>query len=145
MNQKDMQILKYLRQNSRTKLTSISKKTKIPVSTIFDKIKQNEYIIKYTSLIDFRKLGFFARANIIIKVDREDKDKFREYLIKNENVNSVFRINNGFDFMFEAVFKQIIDLEEFCDNLEKKFKIIDSKSYFLIEDLKREDFMTQTF
>jgi DNA-binding Lrp family transcriptional regulator len=145
MNQKDMQILKYLRQNSRIKLTSISKKTKIPISTIFDKIKQNEYIVKYTSIIDFSKLGYYTRANIIIKVDREDKDRFKEYLIKNENINSVFKINNGFDFMFEAIFKQITDLETFYENLEKRFKIIDSKSFFLIEDLKREDFMTQTY
>jgi len=144
INPKDVKIIAFLRTNARMPLTIMSKKTNIPVSTLFDKLKSNEgrYVIKHTSLLDFQKLGYMTRANITIKVDREDKDNLREYLVRNANINSVFRINNGYDFMVEAVFRQLRDLEEFLDDLDKSFKITDKKSFFIIEDLKRESFMS---
>ena len=138
-----MKIISHLRQDARMPLTTMSKKTSIPVSTIFDRLKLNEQnlIIKHTSLLDFSKLGYFTRANITFKVDREDKEGLKEYLMKHQSINSVYRINNGFDFIVEGIFKQIKDMEEFIDQVENKFKVQDTKSFFIIEDLKREAFM----
>ncbi|MBR9691938.1 winged helix-turn-helix transcriptional regulator, partial [Candidatus Woesearchaeota archaeon] len=72
MNKKDLKIIAYLRQNARMPLTKMSRKTQIPVSTIFDRLKMNEnsLIVKHTSLLDFSKLGYNTRANITLKVDR---------------------------------------------------------------------------
>jgi Lrp/AsnC family transcriptional regulator, leucine-responsive regulatory protein len=144
MNKKDMQIISYLRNDARIPLTKLSKQTSIPVSTIFDrlKIQENHLIVKHTSLIDFAKLGYYTRANITLKVDREDKEKLREFLMKHPSINSVYRINNGFDFMIEGIFRQIVDMEEFLENLEHKYKIAKKNAYFIIEDLKRETFMS---
>ena len=144
MNKKDLKIIAHLRQNARMPLTKMSRRTQIPVSTIFDRLKLNEnsLIVKHTSLLDFTKLGYNTRANITLRVDREDKEALREYLLKNQSVNSVYKINNGFDFMIEGVFRQIKDMEDFIENLEKRFKIIDKKSFFIIEDIKREAFMS---
>ena len=144
MNKKDLRVISYLRQDARMPLTKISRKTHIPVSTIFDRLKSSEdsIIIKHTSLLDFQKLGFHTRANVALKVEREDKEILKEFLLKSQSVNSVSRINNGFDFMAECIFKQIVDLEEFLDNLEQKFRISDKKTYFIIEDLKKESFMS---
>jgi len=75
-------------------------------------------------------------------VEREDRNNFKEYLVKHQLVNSIFKINNGFDFMIEAVFKQIKDMDDFLENIESKFKIEDKNSFFIIEDLKREAFMS---
>jgi len=143
MNQKDLKIISYLRQDARMPLTTMSKKTSIPVSTIFDRLRVNEQnlIIKHTSLLDFTKLGYFTRANINFKVAREDKEALKEYLMKHQSINSVYKINNGYDYMVEGIFRQIKDMEEFIDQIENKFKIEDSKSFFIIEDLKRESFM----
>ena len=44
--------------------------------------------------------------------------------------------------MVEGILNQIKDLEEFLDNLDNKLKIIEKKSFFIIEDLKREAFMS---
>ena len=144
MNQKDLKIIAYLRNNARMPLTKMSRKTQIPVSTIFDRLKINEnnLIIKHTSLLDFAKLGYNTRANIMLRVEREDKEALKEHLIKNQSINSVYKVNNGFDFMAEGIFKQIKDLEEFLDDIENKFKIKEKKSFFIIEDLKRESFMS---
>ncbi|MBD3354799.1 winged helix-turn-helix transcriptional regulator [Candidatus Woesearchaeota archaeon] len=144
MNPKDLKIISHLRQNARMSLTKMSRKIQIPVSTIFDRLKEseNKLIKKHTTLLDFDKLGYGARANINIKVDREDKESLKEFLLKNQSINSVYKINNGYDFMLEGIFKQIKDMEEFLDNLEERFKILDKKAYFIIEDVKREAFMS---
>ena len=143
MNKKDLLIITHLRNNARMPLTRLSRKTSIPVSTLFDRLKANEnkVIVKHTSLLDFAKLGYNTRANITLKVDKDDKDLLRDYLMKHQSVNSVYKINNGFDFMVEGIFRQIKDMEIFLDELDSKFKITDKKTFFIIDDLKRESFM----
>jgi len=143
MNKKDLIVISYLRQNARETLTRLSRKTHIPVSTIYDKLKLHEQdtIIKYTSLLDFSKLGFNTRANIVLKVDKNKRDEVKDYLIKHQNINSVCKINNG-DFMIDAIFKHIKDMEDFIENLEQRFDIKDRQVYYVIDDIKRECFMS---
>ena len=125
-------------------LTVLSRKTNIPVSTIFDRLKLNDgdLIIRHTCLLDFSKLGYNVRANVTFRVERDDKDSLREFLLKNSCVNSLYKINNGFDFLVECVFRQIKDMDSFIDDVDKRFRIIDKQSFFIIEDLKRESFMS---
>ncbi|MBU1205214.1 MAG: Lrp/AsnC family transcriptional regulator [Nanoarchaeota archaeon] len=144
INKKDLIVISYLRQNARETLTRLSRKTHIPVSTIYDKLKlhEHELITKYTSLLDFSKLGFNTRANVMLKVNRDKRDEVKDYLIKNHNVNSVCKINNGFDFMVDVIFKHIKDMEDFIENLEQRFDIKDRQVYYVIDDIKRESFMS---
>ena len=144
LNQKDLKILAHLRKDARMPLTKMSKKIQVPVSTIFDRLKMSEssIITKHTSLLDFTKLGYHTHANIAIKVDSEHKEELKKYLIKHQSTNSVYKINNGYDFLIEGVFKHIKNMEEFIDDLEKRFKITDKKFFFVIEDLKKEEFMS---
>ncbi len=144
MNKKDFIVMAHLRRNARETLTRMSKKTNIPVSTIYDKLKMHEgnIITKHTCLIDFNMLGFSTRANIIIKVDRNERETILAYLLKNQHINSIYKISNGYDFLIETVFKNVKDLEDFLDSLELKFKIKDKQVYYIIEDLKREAFLS---
>jgi len=146
LNQKDILLISNLRNNARETLTRISKRTNIPISTIYDKLKSYErnLIRKHTSLLDFNKLGFNARANIMIKVERSVRDEIKDYLIKHQNVNSVYKINNGFDFLVEGIFKHMKDLEDFMENLEDKFEIKNKQIHYIIEDIKRESFMSDS-
>lgn len=74
----------------------------------------------------------------MLKVDRDDKESMKEFLSKHQDINSVYKINNGFDFMIEGIFKQINDSEAFIDQLEKRFKLLDHKMFFIAEDIKRD-------
>ena len=133
----------YLRQNARETLTKLSRKTNVPISTIYDKLKQyeNDIIKKHTSLLDFNRLGYTTRATIMLKVDKEIKMDIREFLTNSRSINSIFKINNGFDFLLEGIFREIKDLEDFLDRLDEKFKIKNKQVYYIIEDIKREGFM----
>ncbi len=143
MDKKDI-LLIYLRNNARETLTSVSKATKIPISTLYDRLKGYEKTVirKHTTLVDFTKLGYNCIAHIILKVQREQREALRQVLINNPCVNSVFKVNNGYDFLVEGIFHQVRDMEDFLDYLEAKFQILDRQTYFIIEDIKREKFLS---
>jgi DNA-binding Lrp family transcriptional regulator len=144
LTKKELLILTHLRADSRKSLTRISRETGIPISTIFDKVNKlgKSTISKYSPLLNFQKLGFGLRVNLILKANDKRKQDLKDFLLKNQNVNSLLRLNNNFDFFIETVFRDMKGLEEFYENL-KKFKIKKKKEFFVIEDLKKEEFLTK--
>jgi len=141
---RDMLLMTYFRRNARENLTQISRLTRIPVSTIFDKLHdfEKELIQKHTALVDFKKLGFDIRINMLFKVARDSREEFKDFLMGNEHVNSVFRINNGYDYMMEGIFRDMSDLQKFTEMLDR-FKIEAKQELFVLEDLKRESFLSE--
>ena len=145
ITKKDIQIISHLRRDSREMLTRLSRKTGVPVSTIFDRLKMHTggFIKKNTSLIDFEMLGFNSRANVILKVERDDREKLKTFLKLHKHINSAYRINNGYDFMFEAIFRDMKELEDFIYALETQFRVLDKHVYYIIDGIKEEDFLSQ--
>jgi len=77
----------------------------------------------------------------MIKVDRDAREAIKEYLTKHQNVNSLFRINNGFDYMFEGIFMNLKEAEDFLEKLDQRFKVENKEVYYIIDDIKKESFM----
>ncbi len=140
----DLLIMSSLRQDARQTLTKMSRRIKIPISTIYDRLKHHErgLITKHTTLLDFSKLGYATRATVMLKVPREQREAVRDFLQKSACVNTLMKINNDFDFFFEAVFRQICELEAFIERLEEEFKVRTTKVFYIIEELKREGFLS---
>lgn len=143
MKKNDYVILEQVREDARMKLTVMSKRTGIPVSTIHDRLKAgvDGAITKMVALLDFRLLGYTVRATIILKVDRGDRESVRAFLSASKQVNNLYKINNGFDFMIDGVFQYLQDLEKFVEELEDQFSIKDKQVYYVIEEVVREKFM----
>ena len=141
----ELVILSHLRKNAREQLTSISKKTRIPVSTIFNKLRNQmvPLIRRHTCIIDFARIGYSTVATMIFKVDKPQKEEFRDELRKCRNVNSLQKINNGSDFLCETVFRDMKQLEDFLEGLEEKYKIRQKQVFYHIEDIKREEFLAE--
>lgn len=144
MDKKDIKFLTHLRNNARETLTMISKKTGIPISTLYDRLKIHEQslITKHTALIDFAKLGYLCRAHIAVKVTIDEREVIKEYLMKQNCVNSLYKINNGYDYLIEGVFVHVKEMEDFLERFEQKFKVLEKNVHYIIEDVKRESFMT---
>jgi Lrp/AsnC family leucine-responsive transcriptional regulator len=144
MKKNESEIICQLRQNARISLTRMSRKTSIPVSTLHEKLKsyRNGLVRKYTALIDFSAFGYATKANMFLKFEREDKESVRAYLMKNQNVNSLYRINNGYDYLVEGVFRNIKEAEEFLENLEMRFNLRERQVYYIIDELRREEFLS---
>ncbi len=141
---KDLIILSELRNNARESLTKMSRRTRIPISTLHDRIKTNlnDLIKKNCALIDFSKLGFPIRINLLIKVPSRRKKEIADFLKNNFHVNTLLKVTNEFDFLAELIFKDIKSAGEFIDDLEEKFEIEAEKKYFIIDELKKEEFLS---
>lgn len=144
LKQRDYVTLSYLRNHGRMSLTELGRKTRCPVSTLFDRIKlynSNNIINKYTILLNYSKLGFHTRATIAIRVKKEEKIHVKSFLEKHSSVNSLYKVNNGFDFLFEVVFKHLKDMEDFIESFESKFNIKQKEVYYIIDEISRESFL----
>ena len=142
--ERDLLILSHLRRNARMKLTSLSRATRIPVSTLFDRIrdyKEQGLVKKNTALVDFERLGYQAKALVILSAKKKDRQGLFEFLKRCGNVNSLFRINNGWDFMAEVVFPGIKEVEAFIESLEDQVSLKDKKVFYIIDELKKEAFL----
>jgi len=144
MNKKELAIISALRQDSRLSLTKMSKQTKIPVSTLHDKIREytGDLIRKHTAIVDFAKLGYNTRALVFLKVEREQRQQLQDFLQLNRNVNNLSKVNNGYDFLIEFVFEHIKDMEDLIETIESKFKINTKETYYIIDEIKRESFLS---
>lgn len=142
LNRKDLTILSHFRRNARCRLTTLSRLTGIPVSTLFDKLSEYESSVvhKTVSLLNFGAIGFGTRANVLLRAGK-DRELLRQHLLKHAWVNSLYKVNNGFDFLAECVFRDIKDLEDFLDQLKAKHDIKACEVYYVVDDLKREAFL----
>jgi len=141
MDEKELKILMLLRRNARISLTDISRKTDIPVSTVFDKIKKIEkkYLLRYTTLLDFNGLGSSIRLNILLEYS-DNKKNLVEFIKENININTAYRINPGSRFYVEGIFRNMIQLNDFFKKLENmKVKKIDE--HYILEEIKKEGYL----
>jgi len=136
-------ILNELRKNSRISMLEVAKKTNIPLSTVYDKVNTYErgIIKKHTAIIDFAMLGYLSRVLVIIKVKKEERLNFLNYLANHPNINTLYRTNSDSDFIFELVSNNAKETNDILEDIGD-LKGFVSKSYFtLIDDIKREDFL----
>ncbi|MFT4309359.1 MAG: Lrp/AsnC family transcriptional regulator [Candidatus Woesearchaeota archaeon] len=143
LSRKDILLLSHLRENSRETLTRMSRKTGVPVSTLYDRLNYHngKLIKRFTSLIDFRILGYMIRVHMLVKVSHDSKEKMKEFLKRAYNANSVVSLNNDFDFLIDGIFKDMAELENFKEKLYSQANVERFKSFFVVDEVKSESFM----
>jgi DNA-binding Lrp family transcriptional regulator len=144
---KDMYIITNLRENARRHLKEISGSIGMPVSTVYERLKSmhGRHIRRFTCILDYELLGYPVRAKILIKARKDAKESLTGFLHACASMNSVFRINNGYDFMVEGIFRSMQDVEHFLEEMETKQKVQRVDVFYVIENLKEEAFMTNPF
>lgn len=143
MHKKDFLIISHLRKDARMSMTQISKQTKIPVSTIFDKLREydKQIIEKHSCILNFKALGYDIKAHTLYKVTKDDRETFIAFLRQHPSTNNIFRTNNGYDLLVESIFRDLQDLETFHEQTNQ-YQLEAKQEYFILEDLARERFMT---
>lgn len=145
MKNKELTVMRQLRANARETLTKMSRKTGIPVSTIYEWLRTFEQgvITKHTCLLNFAKLGYDLRVTMLLKTDSDKKDGVQSLLRTHHRVNTLLKINNGFDFFCEVLFKSMNELQEFVENLEKA-GVIARQEFYVLEEVCREVFLSSS-
>ena len=138
-----MIILSHLRKNARMQLTQLSRKSGIPISTLFDKLKTTTpFIQKYTALVDFQPLGFATRAMVVLKIKKNNKEEVKQFLQHHKLVNSAYKINNGCDYIIDVLCRDMKELEDFLEYMGEQFKVEKYQLYYILEILKQEEFLS---
>lgn len=142
LTRNEIMILAQLRQNSRQTLSSISRKTGVPVSTVYERVKQHEgtVIKKFTSILDFPALGFNIRAKVLVK---GKKKELRKFLTTNKNINSVFEVSGNHNFIVDCIFKYMSEMKDFMEKLDELCK--KKEVYFVTNEIKREAFPSEAY
>jgi DNA-binding Lrp family transcriptional regulator len=139
---KDIALLKLLRENSRLTLTQISRKTKIPISTLYDRLRllEKNKVVRHTTLVDFSKFGFTTKVHFLFKAPSNMRKPLQSFLEEHSCINSIYETADEFSLFAEGIFKNMSSAQQFKNMLESKFMNIESKSRFIVRNLKQESF-----
>ncbi len=142
LSENDLKILARLRLNAKEKLNKIAKDIGIPVSTIYDKVRSQErkFIKRFCCLVDFSKLGYGHTAHIAIKA--ENKDACLAFLTSHHSINSLYKVDNEFDYLAEGVFKDYQDANRFLQQMKISVPIKNALMLNHVGELKKEALFT---
>ena len=79
---------------------------------------------------------------LIIKAKKKDRVSVRDYLAKQVCVNSLFKINNGYDYLADLVCRNVKEVEEFVEALRDNYSLAEVKIYHVIDEIQRETFLS---
>ncbi len=142
--EQDKRIIAQLRKDSRASLSRISQRIGVPISTVFDRVKQlrGQAIAKFTCIVDFRRLGLDAHSFAVFRGSKPNQEAFCTYLGDHANVNSVYRINHRHDFLVELVFKDIVALEDFIEKTDQLFATRPEHIFDVVDVVNREEVLS---
>ena len=143
ISKQDYELLSHLRDNARISLVTIGNETEVSLSTVYDKIRrfERDFIKKHTSLLDFKKLGFNLKVNIVFKVKKGQIDDFYDFLIDCRHINNFYKTNEDYDFLVEGIFKDQREFNEFLIRINEEFLIEHKQIFYLVEDVKEQSFL----
>lgn len=123
LDKKDSAIIETLKENAKLSTQQIAKKTRIPITTVHNRIKklEREGVIKgYTVVLDNKKIGKPIAAYILVMVDykllkelKKSQYELAQQLLKNPAVESSAMITGASDIIVKARFGSIDELNEF--------------------------------
>ena len=124
---KDRKILAELDRNARQSNSEIAKKVGLNKNTVNYKIKRmtEEGVIEgYYSVIDSSRLGYFSTRVYLkfFRSSKKDEKEMIDWLIKNESVGVVGKIETSYDLVFMVWVKDIYQFREFWKEFKSKFR-----------------------
>jgi Lrp/AsnC family leucine-responsive transcriptional regulator len=140
MDSKNEQILEVLKRNSKLSFREISRKTKIPLTTVHHRIKKmrREGVIKkYCIEVDYSKLGLNLCAYIMASVNYNVKHKISQQEIARKTlqlsfVESVDIITGGSDLLIKVRTKNVQQLNNLITKQLRNIEGIDKTTTMIV-------------
>ncbi len=141
MNQKDVEIIRFLRNGERN-ISNIARKLKLPISTVSERVRRIEekYIAKHSSLLDYNKLGYFANTFLAIKTEKEQRQELFDFLKSQNCVNSVHSTGSDYNFLVEVVCRDSLELVNWIEDIKGKFPL-EMMHFQVLKTEERERFV----
>lgn len=115
----DLKILKVLNKDARKPYRAIAEELGVSDATVRNRIKRmlKEGVIKqFNVLVDYHKLGRIIKAFIGLRVQPSKLKEIVEHLIKNPDVQVLYRTTGEVDLFVEVIFKDMDELNGFLES-----------------------------
>ncbi len=114
----DLAILCYLRNDSRTPNIEIAKALNISEATVRRRIKElqeRKIILGFSVLVNIPAVENSIKAYTYIKVEPDKIENVAESIAKNSRIISLYRVVGEYDLLAEGLFLSMKELQEFID------------------------------
>jgi DNA-binding Lrp family transcriptional regulator len=147
LDEKDMEILRVLRKNSKSSVNAIAKATGIPPATVHHRLRKlgSEGVIrKYTVELDDSKMGFALGAYVFVSVKQGGGEKLDQRLMaqkfaKYEFVEEASVLAGDVDIVLRVKARSMEDLNRFVlDYLRNSPGVEKTKTLLIMYDVKSE-------
>lgn len=137
LTEKDFKILQELQKDCKKTLKQLSKITKIPITTIYDRVRRMEkdgLITKYSAILDHKKLNFPITAFILVstvKDEETNEDTIIDEVSRFLNVQESHLISGEWDLVLKMRAKSVDEIGDFVLNKLRKIKGISRTQTFI--------------
>jgi len=141
----DQRIIEILKTDAKSPNREIAKKTKLPVTTVFNRIRRlekNGVIRGYSAVLDYKKLGLKLTAysllhyNISIWGKETSRAELKRQLMALPNIEEVKYIIGQYDILLKF---RVRDMDDFNDILLNKLRGIpgigQTETFIVLEDV----------
>jgi len=148
LDEKDIEILKFLQKDSKISSKEIARKIGSPISTVFAKIKRMEdlgIIKEYKTVLDSKKLGKGTTAFVFVSFEYRppetekplDQREIAKKIAKFPEVQELYIITGDWDILIKVKTKDVDDIGKFVlDKLRKIEGIEKTFSCMVYDEIK---------
>lgn len=137
----DRSIINVLLANSRLSIRKIAAKTGISAATCMHRIRRLEHeqvIKKYTTVIDYDKLGYDMIAIIEIRVQKGQLINVEKKIATHPNVQAVFDVTGDFDASVLARFKNRRAMDAFVKKIQTYEFVERTNTKLVLNEIKNQ-------
>lgn len=139
MDKKDLAIIKVLKENSRSSIRDISKKTNIRPSTVHQritKLKKEEIIDKFTIKLNNAKVGESLIVFMFVKT--KPATQLTKTVLSDKHIKEVFGITGEYDLLIKLKFNDVTEFNEFIIQFRKEQQIETTHTMVVTTTIKEE-------
>jgi len=117
----DKKIMNVLILDSRLSYREIARTVKVSVVTVMNRIKKLEkdrIIKRYTSIVDYDKIGYDLEVMIEVRISKGKLFKVEKEIAVNKHVFAVYDLTGDFDCIILARFKNRKQMDSFLKKIQ---------------------------
>lgn len=139
----DLKIIDVLKENGRASTSEISKRVKISIPAVAERIRKMEeadIIEKYTIKVNRDKTNYKLLAFVFVNIDKtENVEGFRKSIVQYNSVLECHHIAGEYDYLLKLLVEDTKALEHFISHMLKNIKgVIKSNTIIALSSLKED-------
>ena len=142
LEETDKKILNIIVENSRLSLRQIAKKADVSVATVMhhlNKLENERIVKKYTSKLDYEKIGYDVEVIIEIRISKGKLFEVEKKIASNPNVFAIYDVTGAFDAVILARFPTRRQMDNFLKKIQTYEFVERTETKLILNTIKEEN------